>query len=40
MLVLDEANGALDEPTQAALTRTPEQLPITRIAIAHHLPTM
>ena len=40
VLVLDEATSALDAPTQAAITRTLEQLPITRIAIAHRLSTI
>lgn len=40
MLILDEATSALDAPTQAAVTRTLESLPITRIAIAHRLSTI
>jgi ABC-type bacteriocin/lantibiotic exporter with double-glycine peptidase domain len=40
VLLLDEATSALDAPTQAAITRTLEQLPITRIAIAHRLSTI
>jgi ABC-type bacteriocin/lantibiotic exporter with double-glycine peptidase domain len=40
VLVLDEATSALDAPTQAAITRTLEELPITRIAIAHRLSTI
>ena len=40
LLLLDEATSALDAPTQAAVTRTLETLPITRIAIAHRLSTI
>ena len=40
VLLLDEATSALDAPTQAAVTRTLETLPITRIAIAHRLSTI
>ncbi len=40
LLLLDEATSALDAPTQAAVTRTLESLPITRIAIAHRLSTI
>ena len=40
VLLLDEATSALDAPTQAAVTRTLESLPITRIAIAHRLSTI
>ena len=40
VLLLDEATSALDAPTQAAVTRTLEQLSITRIAIAHRLSTI
>jgi ATP-binding cassette subfamily B protein len=40
VLLLDEATSALDAPTQAAITRTLEQMPITRIAIAHRLSTI
>ena len=40
LLLLDEATSALDAPTQAAVTRTLECLPITRIAIAHRLSTI
>jgi ATP-binding cassette subfamily B protein len=40
LLLLDEATRALDAPTQAAVTRTLETLPITRIAIAHRLSTI
>jgi ATP-binding cassette subfamily B protein len=40
VLLLDEATSALDAPTQAAITRTLEELPITRIAIAHRLSTI
>jgi ATP-binding cassette subfamily B protein len=40
MLLLDEATSALDAPTQAAVTRTLENLDITRIAIAHRLSTI
>ena len=40
VLLLDEATSALDAPTQAAITRTLESLPITRIAIAHRLSTI
>jgi ABC-type bacteriocin/lantibiotic exporter with double-glycine peptidase domain len=40
ILLLDEATSALDAPTQAAVTRTLEQLDITRIAIAHRLSTI
>ena len=40
VLVLDEATSALDAPTQASITRTLETLSITRIAIAHRLPTI
>ena len=40
MLLLDEATSALDAPTQAAVIRTLEALPITRIAIAHRLSTI
>jgi ABC-type bacteriocin/lantibiotic exporter with double-glycine peptidase domain len=38
--LLDEATSALDATTQAAITRTLEELPITRIAIAHRLSTI
>ena len=40
LLRLDEATSALDAPTQAAVSRTLETLPITRIAIAHRLSTI
>jgi ABC-type bacteriocin/lantibiotic exporter with double-glycine peptidase domain len=40
LLLLDEATSALDAPTQAAVTRTLNSLPITRIAIAHRLSTI
>jgi ABC-type bacteriocin/lantibiotic exporter with double-glycine peptidase domain len=40
VLFLDEATSALDAPTQAAITRTLEELPITLIAIAHRLSTI
>jgi len=40
VLLLDEGTSSLDAPTQAAITRTLEQLPITRIAIAHRLSTI
>ena len=40
VLLLDEATSALDAPTQAAVTRTLETLPITRIAIAHRISTI
>jgi ATP-binding cassette subfamily B protein len=40
ILLLDEATSALDAPTQAAVTRTLETLPITRLAIAHRLSTI
>ena len=40
VLLLDEATSALDAPTQASITRTLEELPITRIAIAHRLSTI
>ncbi len=40
MLLLDEATSALDAPTQAAVTRTLDNLDITRIAIAHRLSTI
>ena len=40
LLLLDEATSALDAPTQEAVTRTLESLPITRIAIAHRLSTI
>jgi len=40
ILILDEATSALDAPTQAVVTRTLENLPITRIAIAHRLSTI
>jgi ABC-type bacteriocin/lantibiotic exporter with double-glycine peptidase domain len=40
VLLLDEATSALDAPTQAAVTRTLEQLKITRIAVAHRLSTI
>jgi len=40
ILLLDEATSALDAPTQLAVTRTLESLPITRIAIAHRLSTI
>lgn len=40
LLLLDEATSALDAPTQAAVTRTLESLPITRVAIAHRLSTI
>jgi ABC-type bacteriocin/lantibiotic exporter with double-glycine peptidase domain len=40
MLLLDEATSALDAPTQAAVTRTLENLKITRIVIAHRLSTI
>jgi ATP-binding cassette subfamily B protein len=40
ILMLDEATSALDAPTQAAVTRTLEDLEITRIAIAHRLSTI
>ncbi len=40
VLLLDEATSALDAPTQAAITATIAQLPITRIAIAHRHSTI
>ena len=40
MLLLDEATSALDAPTQAAVTRTLDNLDITRIAVAHRLSTI
>jgi ATP-binding cassette subfamily B protein len=40
VLLLDEATSALDAPTQLAVTRTLENLAITRIAIAHRLSTI
>ena len=40
ILLLDEATSALDAPTQAAIIRTLESLPITRIAVAHRLSTI
>jgi ABC-type bacteriocin/lantibiotic exporter with double-glycine peptidase domain len=40
VLLLDEATSALDAPTQAAVTRTLENLKITRVAIAHRLSTI
>ena len=40
VLLLDEATSALDAPTQAAVTRTLENLNITRVAIAHRLSTI
>ncbi|MEB3234474.1 MAG: ATP-binding cassette domain-containing protein [Cyanobacteriota bacterium] len=40
VLLLDEATSALDAPTQAAVTRTLENLDITRVAIAHRLSTI
>jgi ATP-binding cassette subfamily B protein len=40
ILLLDEATSALDAPTQAAIMRTLESLPITRIAVAHRLSTL
>lgn len=40
VLLLDEATSALDAPTQAAVTRTLNDLKITRIAIAHRLSTI
>jgi ATP-binding cassette subfamily B protein len=40
VLLLDEATSALDAPTQAVITRTLEELTITRIAIAHRISTI
>jgi ABC-type bacteriocin/lantibiotic exporter with double-glycine peptidase domain len=40
VLVLDEATSALDAATQAHVTKTLSELPITRIAIAHRLSTI
>lgn len=40
VLLLDEATSALDAPTQAAISRTLEELTITRIAIAHRISTI
>jgi ATP-binding cassette subfamily B protein len=40
LLLLDEATSALDAATQAAVVRTLEALPITRIVIAHRLSTL
>lgn len=40
VLLLDEATSALDAPTQAAVTRTLQNLRITRVAIAHRLSTI
>jgi ABC-type bacteriocin/lantibiotic exporter with double-glycine peptidase domain len=40
VLLLDEATSALDAPTQAAVTRTLENMKITRVAIAHRLSTI
>jgi ATP-binding cassette subfamily B protein len=40
VLILDEATSALDAPTQAVVTDTLNNLPITRIAVAHRLSTI
>ena len=40
VLILDEATSALDAPTQAVITNTLNNLPITRIAVAHRLSTI
>jgi ATP-binding cassette subfamily B protein len=40
VLLLDEATSAVDASTQAAISRTLENLRITRIAIAHRLSTI
>lgn len=40
VLLLDEATSAVDSSTQAVITRTLEQLTITRIAIAHRISTI
>jgi len=40
VLILDEATSALDAPTQAVITDTLNNLPITRIAVAHRLSTI
>jgi ATP-binding cassette subfamily B protein len=40
VLILDEATSALDAPTQAVVTATLNNLPITRIAVAHRLSTI
>jgi ATP-binding cassette subfamily C protein len=39
-LLLDEATSALDNLTQSVVTRTVEQLDVTRIVIAHRLSTI
>ena len=40
MLVFDEATSALDNETQEIVTRTIQNMPITRIAVAHRLSTI
>jgi ABC-type bacteriocin/lantibiotic exporter with double-glycine peptidase domain len=40
ILLLDEATGALDPATEAAVTAALSRLPATRIVIAHRLSTI
>ena len=40
LLIFDEATSALDNHSQAVVTRSLDQLPITRVVIAHRLSTI
>ena len=40
VLIMDEATSALDNTSQQAITRTINELGITRISIAHRLATI